>query len=409
MTEEQSYASQYLWRQKEQALQLVAGAGSGKTTTLIETVREATQTYCQPKEIALITFTKKAAHEMQERLQSKNLQAGYVGTMHALAWQILRQRFGRRYAIGNENTDEREKLARKLFPRFSHIPGDILLSGDFLSSEEKTILQTAYQKEKEKRGLLTLDDLVPYASESLRQEPETFFKVLLVDEFQDTSPDQIAFILSLGYQKLFAVGDDWQSIYRFRGAEVNNSLNFQKFFPQSKRLFLTRNFRSQKNIVILGNKVIRLSSSFIRKKLTAFHAPTLKTVVYIEKKFVSIKNSWNKAENFLNQKHPRITVLVRTNYIKSIIEQLLSREQKQKIEVLTIHASKGLEFEHVVIFALAKNILPHRNNDFDEEVRLLYVAVTRAQKSLDIIAWEEENQWSDFLPALVKNCKLKYF
>lgn len=391
-------------------MQLVAGAGSGKTTTLIETVSKAQADFCSAQELALITFTKKSAQEMSERLEKNGSQASFVGTMHSLAWKILRENFPQKYTIKTNLGKELEFLVRKLFPQFSHIPLDVLLKKNFLTAEETLLLNKKYLELKQEQGFLELDDLIPLAQKYLREHPQKIFKAILVDEFQDTSPDQIAFIKALGYQKLFAVGDDWQSIYRFRGAEINNSLRFKEFFPQAERLFLTKNFRSQKNIVLLGNKTIRLSSSFINKKLKAFHLGQEKVTLHIDKKFKEIKESWIKIVPHFLDVYDNITVLVRTNYIRLTLEKLLDAEQKKRITVMTIHSSKGLEFDHTIIFALAHQILPHRSNDdFDEEVRLLYVAITRAKKTLDIVAWENDDKWSPFLPPLVNWCKLRYF
>lgn len=408
-TIEQQKAAQYLWDSPTTALQLVAGAGSGKTTTLIETVQNA-QEHFDNEKIALITFTKKSAQEMSERLQKNNKQAGFVGTMHSLAWKILREHHQDDYVIKTDLKEELHGLVKKLFPQFSHIPTDILLEKNFLTPQERLQLHDAFSLLKKEKGFVQLDDLIPLAARFLQENPLPLYQVVFIDEFQDTSPDQIEFVKALDYQKLFAVGDDWQSIYKFRGAEINNSLRFKEFFPNAERLFLTKNFRSQKNIVLLGNKMIRLSSSFINKKLHSFHVASGKVTLHIEKKFKHMSESWKKLEKLFLQRFETLTVLVRTNSIRLSLERLLSPEQKKRIDILTIHSSKGLEFDHVVIFALAHHILPHRNNDdFDEEVRLLYVAITRAKKTLDIVAWENNNKWSPFLPALVRHCSLRYF
>ncbi len=399
MTEEQHLASRWLWENSNSALQLVAGAGSGKTTTLINAVIAAQKNFARPNDIALITFTRKAAHEMKERLHAQGYTAGYIGTMHALAYRLLKDQ--KKFTLLQDSTAILSQLVRDLFPALTHIPPEFLLTSPFIDPNDRLKLFYHFKKLKSRMGLLDFDDLIIEAS----QLPtiKALYRVLMVDEFQDTSPDQIEFIKALSPEKLLAVGDDWQSIYSFRGADVKISLEFSSHFSDVKRLFLTKNFRSTKRIVKLGNKAIRLSSSFIKKKLRSHHERGEPPRLYLAAKAEQPHEAFLAYQKFRLQKRDQEakTFLVRTNLLRqAILPHLLPGDQ-----VLTIHSAKGLEFGSVVVYGIAEHILPHRHGNYDEEVRLLYVAITRAQKNISFIAWESGRQYSSFLPFLAKHCR----
>lgn len=412
MTPEQNKAAEFLWRQKEaRYLQLVAGAGSGKTTTLIETILAAQKFGYDPRKICLITFTKKAAAEMRERIDRAGASVGFAGTMHSLGFRLIRKLSDKEESILLHPEKIKQEIAMRLFPRYSHIPAEFLVRSDVLHPEEEQELTAEYESYKEKNCMIDLDDLISRATVLMQratQEGKPPFEMpyLMVDEFQDTSPGQIEFIKSLSPEKLFVVGDDWQSIYRFRGADVSISLDFAKHFPGATRLFLTKNFRSQSLVVRFGNRAITLSSKYIKKKLRPFH-PRGKTphcyIAHTQKPH--LLSLWQKGSLTYEkrQKEP-YTVLVRTNHLRRMIEKVLP----EHVQVMTIHGSKGLEFDHVVIFGVAQRIFPHRYNDFDEEVRLLYVAATRAKKTLAFIAWGHDESFSEFIDFLADQCKIIY-
>ena len=243
MTPEQTKAAEFLWRQKEaRYLQLVAGAGSGKTTTLVETILAAERLGYDPKKICLITFTKKAAAEMQERIERAGASVGFAGTMHSLGFRLIRRFSDKEESILLHPEKIKTQIAMRLFPQYSHIPAEFLTASDVLQKEEAQKIEEEYRLYKEKNSMIDLDDLITRSAQIMRQittgERSPFeMPYLMVDEFQDTSPEQIEFIKSLTPEKLFVVGDDWQSIYRFRGADVSISLNFAQHFPGAVRLF----------------------------------------------------------------------------------------------------------------------------------------------------------------------------
>jgi DNA helicase-2/ATP-dependent DNA helicase PcrA len=419
LTKEQLEASKSLWREdaapgsasgRSNIVQLVAGAGSGKTTTLIQTVAAGIEAGFDAKKICLITFTRKAAGEMFERMTAKNLNAGYVGTMHALGWRLLRNipGFNKRILLHKDKIIN--EILRADFKHYSHIPADVVVRGRVLKEDECNRLLHSYAMYKIKNNFIDLDDLILEATRILKTNPGMFpYSCVLVDEFQDTSPDQMDFIKSMPFTKLFVVGDDWQSIYRFRGADVSIALNFSKTFEGVQRLFLTDNFRSQRHIVTLGNKAIKLSKSYIRKKLKAHKQKSLRPICHIARQTNNaddIASIWKLylEKYFAKSKYKPLTVLVRTNYIRKIVES----SAPENVSVMTIHSSKGMEFDNVLIFGIADNVFPHRWNDYNEEVRLLYVAITRAKNCLEFLSFETDTKYSAFMPFLVKHCKLNY-
>lgn len=402
MTLEQKVAARFLWENSINALQLVAGAGTGKTTTLLSALDFATR-YIHPQKIALITFTKKAAHEMKSRLGQKKDMFGFIGTMHSLAWQILRKK-NFRLKVLEEPEKLLSKIIRENFVHLSHIPAELILTSPLLAKEEKQKIWEIYQKLKAKYNLVDFDEMIDMVTEA--NYGKGLFDAMLVDEFQDTSLNQVNFIKSFEAKKIFVVGDDWQSIYKFRGADVTISLHFEKYFTNSKRLFLTKNFRSHRKIVKLSNKAIQLSKQYIPKKLKSHVFFGKQPILYFQEKAHDIAEVIQNFQNYRQKKKDFLsrTFLVRTNFVKDLIKPYLWKED----QVLTIHAAKGLEFPHVTVFGVAPNFLPHPYGDYDEEVRIFYVAMSRAQKILEFVAFGKGKEQSLFLPFLYKNCKVLF-
>ncbi len=412
MTKEQKIAASFLWKNpKIKILQLIAGAGSGKTTTLIATVSEYLQYNTSAQNICLITFTKKAAEEMKQRLHQKKIHVGFIGTMHALAYKFITKYKGFQPTIlKNSNQIYRQLIDRK-YKELRHLPIQFIIKGHLTQHPQIKELKKDYTYYKREKNLYDFDDLISECTKLFNQKNiHSPYSIALIDEFQDTSPSQLKFIQSMCFEKLFVVGDDWQSIYKFRGADVSISIELKKTLPKVKRLFLTKNFRSQKKIVRLGNQAIRLSDNYIKKKVTSYKKSGLKPICLILQenahKNVSLQERWNKVAAW-NQKNiifDNTTILVRTNNEQTILQKIIPA----KINIMTLHASKGLEFENVTIWGIQDKKIPHQWGDPDEEIRLLYVGITRAKKKLQFIAIEEGERHSPFLKFLTSQCKIAY-
>ncbi|MBV6493098.1 MAG: ATP-dependent DNA helicase Rep [Turneriella sp.] len=405
---EQAYAALRLWESDKSALQVIAGAGSGKTTTLVASVLAAIDAGFVASRIAIITFSRKAAYELKERLAKQNVKVGYAGTMHALAWKLLRS-LGAKEKILLHQQSIRANILRNLFAEYKNVPDAILLSRQFLSTEKYAQGDSLYAQYLTQNGFIDFDTMISRATKN--NAGKDLFDAVFVDEFQDTSPDQVSFIESLGAKKLFAVGDDWQSIYRFRGADVSLTRDFGRRFKNFERVYLVKNYRSQKYIVKLGNKIIRESKTYVKKKLEAIHKKQKKPVLFFTSKTTKVEDAWKDFLVYARKKLAFLTeesvhVLVRTNHVRIKLE----RNKPNNFEVMTIHKSKGLEFDNVIVFGIAEHLMPHRDNDLDEEVRILYVALTRARHFLGFVGWEKSDgtQRSAFLEPLVHHAKLVY-
>jgi len=288
---------------------VIAGAGSGKTRTLVYRVARLIDLGITPNSILLLTFTRKAAQEMLERvglligLRSQQV-AG--GTFHSVA-NILLRRYGR--PVGLEpgftildrgDSEDLLNLLRgqiglndmgKRFPR-KHTIGemygktantlgsleDIILNeyshfGQFI--EELTKLQAAYETAKRQRQLVDYDDLLVKLLELMVIDKPTqdiisqTFRYILVDEYQDTNPLQASLVrhLAASHQNVMVVGDDSQSIYAFRGATFRNIMDFPELFPGTTIYKLEENYRSTQPILQLANMIIEAAPEKYSKTL----------------------------------------------------------------------------------------------------------------------------------------------
>ena len=277
----------------EGPLLVVAGAGSGKTRVL--TYRIAwllARGVAQPHEVLAVTFTNKAAREMAGRVETLvggPLHGGFVGTFHRFALQLLRNHpveagLPTRFAIAGE--DEQRTLIERVLKRLDGPTGRLtpraarsrisaaknaMLSPEQLlararGGEERLLAEIyeGYQGELDAAGAIDFDDMLLGAlgllerEESLRRGLAARFRWLLVDEYQDTNVAQARLVWLLGGPRpnLTAVGDEDQSIYRWRGAEIENILNFEATYPGARVVTLGRNYRSAEPILQAAAAVI---------------------------------------------------------------------------------------------------------------------------------------------------------
>jgi len=301
----------------EGAVLVLAGAGSGKTRVLTARVAHLIECGVAPGEILAITFTNKAAGEMKERINAAigGECAVWTSTFHSFCAKILRfdghtVGFNSDFSIYDEADSER--VLKRLFERRSvtekgviadvkyqikwaksmgYTPeeylGRAMLRGEKNAALARDIYE-AYKAELKTANALDFDDLMNLALEMLREVPSVLskwqrrFRYILVDEFQDTSRTQYELLklLSGGYGNLFAVGDEDQSIYSWRGADLKNILEFQKDFPEAKLIKLEQNYRSTQNILDAANAVIKCNASRFGKKLWTNIAAGDKIEVY---------------------------------------------------------------------------------------------------------------------------------
>ena len=276
-------------------LLILAGAGSGKTRVLTHRVAYLIKEKgVEPYNIMAITFTNKAADEMRERIDKLvgfGADQVWVSTFHSACVKILR-RFADRIGYKNDFTiydaDDQKKVVKSIIkmmnldPKMYKDKGVVAKISDFKNKlmtvsdvrdmatydfKEKTISQIyeEYQRILKKSNALDFDDLIMKTVELFQKCPDVLdlyqerLRYIMVDEYQDTNVAQFKFVqlLASKYQNICVVGDDDQSIYKFRGADIGNILSFETHFENAKVVKLEQNYRSTKNILAAANAVIK--------------------------------------------------------------------------------------------------------------------------------------------------------
>ena len=289
----------------EGPLLILAGAGSGKTRVLTHRIAYLIEECgVNPWNILAITFTNKAAGEMRERVDKIvgfGSDSVWVSTFHSTCVRILRrhiellgydtnftiydtddQKSVMKDVIKSLNLDPKIYKERTFLGVISHAKDELISPEEFLLNAGADYKQQLYgrayreyQMALKKNNALDFDDLIVKTVELFRNHPEVLdyyqerFKYIMVDEYQDTNTAQFKFVslLAQKYQNLCVVGDDDQSIYKFRGANIGNILNFEKVFPDARVIKLEQNYRSTGNILYAANAVISNNIGRKDKKL----------------------------------------------------------------------------------------------------------------------------------------------
>ena len=279
----------------EGPLLILAGAGSGKTRVLTHRIASLIRDKgVNPWNIMAITFTNKAAGEMLERVDKivgYGSERIWVSTFHSSCVRILRrhaERLGYANNFAIYDTDDQKSLIKDIMKRLQMDPKlyrDRAIMAAISSAKDEMIepdqyridagidwklqkyaaVYAEYQAELKKNNAMDFDDLLVQTVKLFQQFPEVLdyyqeqFRYIMVDEYQDTNTAQFELIRTLAskYQNLCVVGDDDQSIYKFRGANIYNILNFEKHFPNARVIKLEQNYRSTQTILDAANGVIK--------------------------------------------------------------------------------------------------------------------------------------------------------
>ena len=291
-------------------IMVIAGAGSGKTKVLTHRIAYLIENGVDPFNILSLTFTNKAAQEMKQRIslmvgedKARNI---WMGTFHSVFARILRVEHEKigfpsnftiydtqdsksliKTIVKEKNLDDKLYKPGIIYNRISAAKNSLISSENYLNDSE--ILSTdkstgrpkigeiymTYQQRCFRASAMDFDDLLFKTNILLKQNPEILykyqdkFKFILVDEYQDTNHAQYLIIKSLAarFENICVVGDDAQSIYSFRGANIQNILNFRKDYPDYQLFKLEQNYRSTKNIVEAANSIIRVNKDQIKKSV----------------------------------------------------------------------------------------------------------------------------------------------
>ena len=358
--------------QKEGPMIVIAGAGSGKTRVLTYRIAYLMSEGVDPFNILSLTFTNKAAREMKIRIASivgdsetKNL---WMGTFHSVFAKILRFEadklgYPSNFTIYDTQDSQRlissiikEKKLDKDIYKYKQVQSRIssyknslitvkayfqnpdLKEADVMSKRpEMGEIYKEYVSRCFKAGAMDFDDLLLKTNELLTRFPEVLakyqdrFRYILVDEYQDTNHSQYLIVRALSdrFQNICVVGDDAQSIYAFRGANINNILNFQKDYEDVKMFRLEQNYRSTKNIVNAANSIIEKNQTKLDKVVWTANEVGEKITVNRsltdgdEGRYVASSIFENKMQN--QAKNGDFAVLYRTNAQSRSIEDALRK------------------------------------------------------------------------------------
>ena len=347
-------------------LLVLAGAGTGKTRVVTFRIANLIRHRVRPERILAVTFTNKAAAEMQERiggLLGKRLkERPATSTFHSHCVKILRRHirhlgYPERFAIYDRG--DQESIARNVL-REIRVPNEVLRPGDLLSlvsswksrsvmpADATRVAQTdkehlasmayrRYQQALKNAGAVDFDDLLLCTEQLFREHPEALrdeaarFDHLLIDEYQDTNGSQYRIVKALasGHRNLCVVGDDDQSIYGWRGAEVEHILRFHEDWPEAKVVRLEDNYRSTSAILELANRLIRFNKVRHDKVLRAArHGGERPRVLQFPDENAEARSVVDEIRRFVESKQlePRqFAILFRTNEQTRAFETELRR------------------------------------------------------------------------------------
>lgn len=398
----------------EGAVMIIAGAGSGKTRVLTYRIAHLMKKEVDPFNILALTFTNKAAREMKDRIakivgerEAKNL---WMGTFHSVFARILRseaEKIGYPSNFTIYDTDDAKSLIKSILKeqglddkiykpsiilhRISTAKNNLISASAYLSNKQiqeedrqavkpkMGIIYQLYANRCFKAGAMDFDDLLFNTNILLRDFPAVLhkyqhkFKYILVDEYQDTNFSQYVIVkqLAAAFRNICVVGDDAQSIYSFRGANIQNILNFEKDYPELNTFKLEQNYRSTKNIVGAANSVIKNNKEQLKKNsFTANADGELIKVVRTE----SDNSEGNYVANSIfdtkmnEQAHNKdFAILYRTNAQSRAMEEAL---RKQNIDY-RIYGGVSFYQRKEIKDLLAYYRLTINNNDEESLKRII--------------------------------------
>jgi len=346
----------------EGPLLILAGAGSGKTRVLTRRIAQMIHTGIDPANLLAVTFTNKAAAEMKLRVSELIGEAGkkvWVSTFHSSCCRILRKDievlgYTRRFAIYDD--DDQLRILRDIVNAYGYdktkvdpraVRGQIdhyknrMLGVDQVLQQMRSHINDPlikvwrdYEEALEAADALDFNDLIGTTVRLFREHPDVLqrwagkFQYVMVDEYQDTNQGQYEFLeaLASGHRNLAVVGDDDQSIYGFRGADISNILNFEKDYPEATVVRLEQNYRSTGNILHLANSVVAENTGRLAKKLWTdapkgarvqlFRVQTPRDEAHrVARTILKLRRSGFKWDDF--------AIIYRTNAISRQLEQAL--------------------------------------------------------------------------------------
>lgn len=441
-------------------LLIIAGAGSGKTSTILGKVKYLISIGYKESDILCISLTNEATNGLKNKLLKINLNVTCM-TFHKLGLSILKKIYPKvnickedylkyiidEYFLSIVKYSYRKYLLYMEFKSFKY--NDIINSKKFLlykrnimtfinllknkdqsyekifdlykSSYNKIIylfileIYRIYDIECSSTNSFDFNDMINISAKLVKEKKIILnYKYIIIDEFQDSSIikfNLINNIIENNHAKLMCVGDDYQSIYRFAGSDINLFLNFTKHFKNSEIMYLKNTYRNSKEILYISTKFICKNKYQIPKDLFSKKSNSKPIKLYFS------KNKTNALKYILKLIGNDYMIIGRNNIdIKYYVDKYTDIN---KIKYFTAHKSKGLESENIVLINISDDIMgfPSKIKNtkiinklfdkelykYDEERRLFYVAITRTKNNVYIIL--DKNNMSIFIKELIKDFK----
>lgn len=406
---------------------VLASAGSGKTLTICAKIDYLINNGIKPEEILLLSFTNNSINDLKSKIDH-NIN---IYTFHKLAIEILSD-YNAYYSLSG---DYLEYIIKEIFlsivknisdedltyfvneiSSFIKLFKSYNLNRKYLSKISNTKLLKViekiydiYDNELNSQGLYDFNDLISNACNMIKLKGlKRYYKYIIIDEFQDISLERfelIRLIKESCSSKMFCVGDDYQSIYKFSGSRLDMIINFKKYFGYTKVIKLTNTYRNSIELIKASTKFINKNPYQIKKKINSNKSISkpIKIIYYV-------KNMDIKLNKLINMIPGEILILSRNNRDIKIDDK--------RISFKTVHKSKGLESENVILInlnnscygfpnrinnELQKKILPKSKYLYEEERRLFYVALTRTKNNIYLLV-DKQNP-SIFVEELIYNSR----
>lgn len=348
---------------------VIAGAGSGKTRALTHRIAYLIkEKNVDASNILAVTFTNKAAGEMQERISEllKENKLSYlpvIGTFHSICVRLLRkhihllgyensfviydaadQQVLVKQIMKNMNLDDRKFAPRAVLSHISQAKSHLVTAEDYriqamnYFTEKVSVIYEEYEKQLAKNNALDFDDLLGKTVELFAARPEILayyqdrFKYISVDEYQDTNAAQYKIVHALAkkHQNICVIGDSDQSIYSWRGANMQNILDFEKDYPKTKVVLLEQNYRSTKNILDAAHNIISKNSDRREKTLwtdneEGDYIRKYEAQSERDEAFYVVEQIQKELDSYEHRDYSRFAVLYRTNAQSRVLEEAFMR------------------------------------------------------------------------------------
>ncbi len=446
---------------------IIAGAGSGKSLTMVGKIKYLVMyKHIKLEEILCITFTNDAALSLEAKIKKELNLDNKVYTFHKLALEIIKSHhikfniaeddlldylveeifssitdlsyFKKLFFTKNVATSNEFKNYKKTIIRFIRL----YISTYYNAKEFDKMISNAkskdipylliikkiyeiYKLEKESQGLIDFDDMIYKATNLVKTKGiKKNYKYIIIDEYQDTSrvrENLVKEIINKTHAYITVVGDDFQSIYRFSGCDLNNFLDFPNNFKPVKKLYLTSTYRNSLELINVAGSFVMQNPRQIKKNLTSSKRIAKPiTILYYKDE----KKDFLKALSYINSEN--LMVLGRNNLdiynvcYPNLITNNYIKYYNYNIYYKTIHKSKGLEEDNILIINLTNdtNSLPSKIKNekilnyclvykdiypYEEERRLFYVAITRTKNNCYL--YINKKNISPFVTELIKDYK----